>query len=93
MEYVVKVVDTESDEWAFLEAHQAQLSELRLVKPRAMLRDFEPGISALVMPKLVTLRRLRPELVSGVLPELLWVSVAIWLRQAGEGVVFLNIFI
>ena len=77
---MVKVVDTDSNEWTFLEAHRAQLSELRLVNPRTMLRDFLPGVSVLVMPKLVTLCRLRPELTSGVLPELISVSLALDFR-------------
>ena len=72
--YVVKVVDTAANEWTFLEEHRAQLRELCVVEPRAMVRDFVPGVSALVLPQLTTLREVDPAVAEVALPQLVSVS-------------------
>ena len=71
------MLDTAGNELAFLDKHKTALSSLHVVEPVALVRDFTPGLSAVVLPKLTSFSTTSLDIVKVVLPQLVQV-VSAW---------------
>ena len=74
---IVKVLDTVGNELAFLDKHRTKLTALHVVEPVAVVRDFTPGLSAVVLPMLTSLATVPADVVKSVLPQLVQL-VSVW---------------
>ena len=55
--HIVKILDSHGNECKFLTAHRGVLSGLRVLEPTAILSEFVPGMTAVVMPHVTVLRQ------------------------------------